>query len=446
MHELAGVDQLPQPAAETDVPAACVYQGYVDELSHSHAAGWLWSPSEPFGRVAYEVVSPRSGEVLGRGRAEWFQPGLHTVGLPDNRHGYYVRFPRMLTDNERAEAVVRVSATGQVLEPSSWLVSAYQPLQFVIMDIVDNCNLRCPFCVYDYSTTHTTNLMSEATIDVAAKLAPYVTEGNFWFSCLHEPTLHPRLVEFIQKVPFEHRRKLFYTTNLAKRMPQSYFKALADSGMHHINVSIESLDPAVYERFRKGARHRIFTENWDRLVPAFARGKAPPLLRYIAMAYKSNVRDLPAMVEYLLNERGGGEIEVRHTYDVPHLPAQFRRAEYLSQGEWHWLRDELARFPAGKVILVMPPGVDDPGFDAALLADPPPPVAAQAVPIRAASLAPPAGFLPGRYGMRLFWDGCLEVSRVWGDANAPHPGEWRVATLNLHEVDDVARFLADLPV
>lgn len=109
-------------------------------------------------------------------------------------------------------------------------------------------------------------------------------------------------MEFIEKVPPAYRSKLFHATNLAKRMPPSYFALLADSGMHHINISIESLEPAIYEKMRKGARFRIFKENRDSLVEAFGPGTAPSKLHYMALAYRYAVRDLPALVEYLFDD------------------------------------------------------------------------------------------------------------------------------------------------
>ncbi|PPQ35174.1 hypothetical protein [Rhodopila globiformis] len=115
-------------------------------------------------------------------------------------------------------------------------MTAHEPIQNLIMDIVDNCNLGCPFCLCDYAQTRTTHMMSEAALRAAVRLACFTTEGSFWFSCLHEPTLHPHLTAFIEPVPHACRSKLLYTTNLAKRMPGAYFQMLASSGMHHVNL------------------------------------------------------------------------------------------------------------------------------------------------------------------------------------------------------------------
>jgi hypothetical protein len=263
------------------------------------------------------------------------------------------------------------------------------------------------------------------------------------------------LLEFIDQVPRAYRSKLFYTTNLAKRMPASYFEALAGSFMHHINVSIESMTPAVYEKMRNGARFPIFKANWDQLVDAFHTALAPPVLRYITLAYRSTYRDLPALVDYLLQERGGSIVEVRHTYDVPHIARAFRQEEYLGRKDWLWLRDQLAHHSADKVMLVMPPGVDNPAFDdeaaawseyvassyetagpapSAILAAPPEPFVG----------ALPPGFLNGQYGLRLYWNGRLEVNAVWGDSDRPAPAELRLMTTNVQEIDDVQAFLDGL--
>jgi MoaA/NifB/PqqE/SkfB family radical SAM enzyme len=449
----------PLPAHQEQTSAsspAANYHAYVDALTPGHVAGWARNATDPSEHPEYVVVLSHTDEILAQGRADLFLPGLRDIGVGDGKNGYYAKLPRTLSAAELPYLDVRLVANGASFQRSDWLATNYQPINHIIMDIVDNCNLRCPFCVYDYTGIHTTNLMTEATIDAAVRFAPYVTEGNFWFSCLHEPTLHPRLVDYILRVPADYRDRLFYTTNLAKRMPDGYFRTLAESGMHHLNVSIESLDPAVYERMRKGARFGIFKENWDKLVDAFARSPAPPRLRYISMAYKSNYRELPSLIAHLLNERGATRVDVRHTYTMSHISADFQRSEYLSRDEWYWLRDQLAHYDPETLLLDLPPDLGNLTFDAdaAAVADRQPAAEpkATAQPVVEPLFTPldcsplPKGFLPGRYGLRLIWDGRLEVSRVWGDQHNPHPGEKRLITTNVRDIGDVPQFLDALPI
>jgi len=432
------------------------YYGCTDAISERHVAGWVHNPADVRERVAFEVLLAATGEVLTRGRAAYYIPGLRRMGLGDGEYGFHILLPRRLTAAERQDVIVRPAAVTQPLVRSERLVTAYEPAQYVIMDIVDNCDLRCPFCVYDHALTKTTHMMSETTFQAAVRLAPFVTEGNFWFSCLHEPTLHPNLTGFIEAVPQADRSKLSYTTDLARRMPAGYFQMLANRGIHHVTISIESQDPAVYETMRKGARFHIFKENWDRLVTAFGEGTAPPALRYISLAFRSTFRQLPSLIPYLLRERRASVVEIRHAYDVPHITRAFRQAEYLRRDDWLWLSDQLAAYKPDQVMLALPPGLDDPGFDEQTVArgdhlstlyestGPAPPP--WDLPVPAPFCAPlPKGYLARQYGVRLYWNGRLEINAIWGDLEQPAPPELRLLTTNVGDIDDLDALFSSLP-
>ncbi len=408
-------------------PPATAYRGGINELSAVHVAGCLRDDLHPDRRGAYEVVLADTGETLARGVADQFRHGLHGAGFGDGAHAFHTRLPRPLSPSEIAQIEVR-PAGGAALSRSPQLRPSFEPVLHVAMDIVDNCNLRCPFCLYDYANTRATHFMTEDTIEAALRFLPYTRDGEFWFSCLHEPTLHPQLTAFIDKAPPEYRRKLFYTTNLAKRMPATYYAWLADSGMHHINVSIESLRPELYERMRKGARHRIFKESWDALLAALELGKAPPLIRYIAMVYKSNLQELPEMVRYLLEERRAAQVELRYTFDVPHLPPEFRSSEFLDQGEWLELRDRLAHFPQDRVQLNLPPAPDLDSAPAPALAIETPAADSNAI-------------LPDYYMLRMSWDGSVRVVGVRSASRFDDAIEVQLLETNVRDIGDVGSFI-----
>lgn len=71
--------------------------------------------------------------------------------------------------------------------------------------------------------------MSEEVIE-STYVLPYIRNSEFWFSCLHEPTLHPKLKDYIEKVPEIYRNKIFFTTNLAKRMSDQFLIGLLIPG------------------------------------------------------------------------------------------------------------------------------------------------------------------------------------------------------------------------
>jgi hypothetical protein len=334
------------------------YQGYIDELSVNHIAGWARDLANPNSRVEVEIILPESeGEkVIRCVRANEFSEVLAAVGVGDGTYSFYVQFPNPLSESDREKVFARVSATQHRLEFAPELKTQFEPIHHIAMDIVNNCNLRCSFCVYDYSYTNKTSFMNIETFDSVLRLIPYVRDGNFWLSCLHEATLHPKLIDFIERVPSQYRKKLFYTTNLAKRMPDSYFAFLANSGVSHINISLESLDPKVYENMRKGARFKIFKENWDKLLAANSIGSAPPRIRYNVMAYKSNLYEIPELVALLLKEKAAWQVEVRNTFDEPHIPQSFRDSEFLESADWAWLQEKFRNFSVEQVLLLIPPG------------------------------------------------------------------------------------------
>ena len=229
-------------------------------------------------------------------------------------------------------------------------------IEYIAADIVNNCNLRCPFCLVDYDQVKTTNLMTEETFRALIRLAPAVPEAGFWLSCLHEPTLHPKLGDFINIIPREQRRKFWFTTNLTRPLPDSLIETIASSGIHHINVSFDSMDEELFAVLRKHGRLKMFRQNLARVVDAFKRTPGAPLIRYITMAYRSNMGEIPAMVRWM-NESGNAfEIEIRYTFNTANIAEEFRQEQFLRPEEWTALEDSLRVLPYGNWVLSKPPG------------------------------------------------------------------------------------------
>jgi organic radical activating enzyme len=473
-------------SAPTAKPQPGRYTGYIRERSTHHLEGWVVNHDDTSERVAFDVVLDEGGQerVLATGTAGQYDRVLFALGFEDPVHGFRLLYDAPLSEAESHRVVVRVRETGLVLPDAPTLISEWKPIRYAAMDIVDNCNLRCPFCIYDYTGVNRTHLMEDETFDRVMRWLPFIGSEGLWLSCLHEPSMHPKLPEMIERIPREFRERIQYTTNLARRMPDRYYAVLADSGLANINVSIESRDPAVYERMRKGARHRIFMENWEKLLAAFAQGSAPPKIQYIAMAYKSNFRELPALVEWLRNERRAWKVDIRDTYDVPSIPPEFRAAEFLDRSDWVWLRDQLAHYSPLEVTLCLPPDFhltqDETPVAATVAAEDAMGETGTAEPAQASAGAPeaevgvPAGdpvapaqepldearrggmaalqddpmfaaksaAVPGLLEARIQYDGTMTlITTVAG--NYPYNGG-TIATVNLRDIEDPEAFLMSL--
>lgn len=430
--------------SEIPLNRAPQFQGFVDELSIHHAAGWVRNRFNPTERVAFEAILPtKTGErIIGQGKASGYYTALAQQAVGDGRYGFNLLFAEPLTEAERETVFIR-PVGGDPLAPAPNIIKNLNLLSFFAMDVVNNCNLRCPFCLFDYAETKSTRFMSDETFDAALRLIPYVNDGNFWLSCLHEPSLHPDFLRLIERIPRQWRHKVMFTTNLAKRMPESYFAGLAASGVHHINISVESLDPAVFERMRKGARFPIFKENWEKLLTAWRAVTAPPRLRYIMMAYQSNLAEIPGLVKYLREECLAHQVEVRYTYDMDHIPREFRDAEYLRDEDWMWLSAQLSIYHPDEVELGLPP---KPLEDApahvmkSVSAD----ELAEATPAND-EITPPQAIedhsvkLP--LNLQLEWNGKMVICGKWD-----HPSERKLLAIsNINTLKDPYYYLIELP-
>lgn len=326
--------------------------GFVDEINSMYASGWVCDVNHIDQRLVCEAIISDTNEVLAVMKADLLHHAdISSVGDGKGYYAFWAKFSRKLNIDEQAKVVIRIQKTNEVIPFSPVIRNVFQPFGNFSMDIVNNCNLRCPFCLYDYSSTKKTYFMSDETFSRMLEFLPYVQDGEFWFSCLHEPALHPKFEEFLKKIPHEYRKKISFTTNLAKKMPDSYFEFLATSNVDHINISIESFVPEHYMKFRKGARYTIFIDNLNKLVQALTSHHSDTRLNYIAMAYKTNFKEFPDMYHDLMNTYKGAYFEMRDTFDLPFIDGDFKKEEFLSVTEWDWLEDQFKQINDNRVVL-----------------------------------------------------------------------------------------------
>ncbi|MBI4864367.1 MAG: radical SAM protein [Candidatus Riflebacteria bacterium] len=184
---------------------------------------------------------------------------------------------------------------------------------WIAADVTDRCNLRCTFCGTDHSGRSGT-VMDRTTFQRLCGLMPLVADGACLLSCRFEPLLHPCLMDLIESIPACSRRKVAFTTSLAMPLDDETIGRLGASGIHHVNVSVESLRADVYEAIRRGGRFAGFLDNLGRLAARFAVPGAPRL-RFITVVLQENVDELVSIVETCATRYGGSHHELRHVYE-----------------------------------------------------------------------------------------------------------------------------------
>ena len=316
------------------------YRGHLDDNDGQEAYGWAYDAERLGGPVEVECfVGERHFTTV---TADQWRGDLAEIGL--SNHAFRFRVP----PNPDGPLTVRIKDSDFILHgcPMNPRRSPVEqrPQQraigLVAGDIVNQCNLRCPFCLVDYSGIGSVQLMTAGTFAKAAKLMAMMEPGNFWLSCLHEPTLHPRFIDFIEAVPEQLRNRISFTTNLAKRLPDEFFSRLAASGVHHIRVSFDSRQPEVFAELRTKGKYEVFERNLLRLCAALKAVDHAPFLHLITMAFTNNYREIPDIVRFG-REIGASSHEVRFVFYMPHI-MEWGRQHLLSPEQWNELETALA--------------------------------------------------------------------------------------------------------
>jgi wyosine [tRNA(Phe)-imidazoG37] synthetase (radical SAM superfamily) len=270
----------------------------------------------------------------------------------EGRHGFAV--PVSVGAARGGVVSARIRGTGYSLQNGPLTIKPPQVLGLVAGDIVNNCNLRCPFCVVDYTNIRGVKQMPDEVFANSARLLPLVPPGHFWMSCLHEPTLHPRFLDYIESIDRPLRDRISFTTNLSKRFTDDTIERLAASEVHSIRVSFDSMRDEVFGRLRKGARYEVFSENLKKLTSLLKAAPRRPKLHLITMAFRENASEVPEIIRFGKEVLGADSHEVRFLYYVQHLH-DWGAQHMLSDAEWIALEESLVPLRDKNVLTVCGP-------------------------------------------------------------------------------------------
>lgn len=215
----------------------------------------------------------------------------------------------------------------------------------MMADINSGCNLRCPFCSNDWRILPNNVNMTVETYEKVLTLMPLAADQGFFFSCHFEPTIHSRFVDFVKMLPPIGKEKVFFTTNLAKRFPVETLFMLSEANIHHINISLDTLDQSLYEEFRAGARYDTTVANLIDLVSVFKRNPQAPKLRYIAMLFKQNMAEMPTLIQTCFDKFLADKCEVRSVfqYSIQHINQDWAKKSLVTRKEWDEVQERLEK-------------------------------------------------------------------------------------------------------
>lgn len=146
------------------------------------------------------------------------------------------------------------------------LVPEYEQMQYdaVNIDINNTCNLRCRFCfnTFEHKHTYMTKEIFERILPILPMTKSAGDSGTgVYLSCLYEPSLSPYFLDFLDMLPVEGRRNVFFTSNFCRPWTEEQLKHILKANLHHINISIETLKKDRYEEITSSRHFDSFYKN-----------------------------------------------------------------------------------------------------------------------------------------------------------------------------------------
>jgi radical SAM protein with 4Fe4S-binding SPASM domain len=196
--------------------------------------------------------------------------------------------------------------------------------QFVQIEPVGQCNLRCRMCPIAYRNEG--QRPAFMPLDTFCRLIEqFPALRELQLQGMGEPFLHPR---FLDMVRFAAARGIEVSTNTnLTALSERRAEECVASGLKHLHVSLDAAEPAAYETIRLGSRFERVTRNLERLVQAKRRlGSAEPRITLVAVAMRRNLAQLPKLVRlaHRFDVDAMSVQHLAHDFSEGTLPDQYR--------------------------------------------------------------------------------------------------------------------------
>lgn len=223
---------------------------------------------------------------------------------------------------------------------------SHQTLLFPIIqsDITNTCNLRCKFCLTDFSNPPPKENMTKQVFQKSLQTLPLAADNAFHFSCSYEPMINPDFLELLALFPKESRSKALFTTNLAKQLSDEDVLQMAKANVNRINISLETFNPELYTHI-VGVKKSYILENLEKIARIFPTVENAPRLCFITMVLKDNYDEIFSIAQKV-SERYS---PMHHSFRTPYnfnVKNEYNEANLLPREKLDRLKEQLeAAFP-----------------------------------------------------------------------------------------------------
>jgi cyclic pyranopterin phosphate synthase len=172
-------------------------------------------------------------------------------------------------------------------------------VDYLRISLVDRCNFRCQYCMpegADLTYVLQKNLLAQAELLTLLREV-FMPVGFTRFRLTGgEPLIRPDVVEIVRAIAqFPETQDLSMTTNgfLLADLAQSLY----DAGLRRINISLDSLDPEIFDRIIGNRGRSRWQQVWDGIQAAYRVGFNPLKLNVVVIpgVNDQEVLDLAAL-------------------------------------------------------------------------------------------------------------------------------------------------------
>ncbi|MBI5007727.1 MAG: GTP 3',8-cyclase MoaA [Nitrosomonadales bacterium] len=169
-------------------------------------------------------------------------------------------------------------------------------VSYLRLSVTDRCDLRCTYCMSEKMQF----LPREQILSLEECLLVARTFVGLGVDKIRltggEPLVRKGLPDLVARLRgLEGLRELALTSN-GSQLPQ-FAQALAQAGLHRINISLDSLDPAAYRRITRGGELDQVLAGIDAAIAAFGCRR---IKLNTVMLHGGNHEELPALLRFAL--------------------------------------------------------------------------------------------------------------------------------------------------
>ena len=158
-------------------------------------------------------------------------------------------------------------------------------IDYLRISLIDKCNFRCQYCMpesvkLDYVKQQ--DLLTNQEIVILLKNV-FVPLGFTKFRLTGgEPTLRPQLADLVREIAnLPATQDIAMTTNAYLLAEQA--QSLYDAGLHRLNISLDSLQPATFDRITGSKYHSRWSQTWQGILTAYQVGFDPLKLNVVVI-------------------------------------------------------------------------------------------------------------------------------------------------------------------